>query len=221
MNRQGHYYLSATTAATYVGATAPTGSLDAITIAAPGGALLVAAAIIADRLPDRDQKWPLQGLPFIVHRGLTHRAWFHAIIALAVYIIAASAGIVYAPSLALGTMIGLAAHAVGDMMTPDGLAYFSFRILEDKRPQRERPRRDREIHILPFRIRSVELGPPRKNKYGEIVRTRQRWHRTYRVTVPLKGGRSFTYVAASQEHVLAAVTVLYLAVLYLTRGAAL
>jgi membrane-bound metal-dependent hydrolase YbcI (DUF457 family) len=177
MNRQGHTYLAAATAGTYIVLTAPT--VDQ----APQATVTVAASILYAGTPDLDLK-----LPVVTHRGATHRAWSHLILIVATYILARVALPAYTAAIVTGATLGLVSHAVGDMMTPAGLAYLS-------------PIIKRDLRILPFRMRVVpghRWGAPRRvtiTRWGEPIRR--------------------PYVAVSQEHALLVITVLYAAVIYL------
>lgn len=179
MNGTGHTYLAATTAVTYVAATS-----DQLVLDAPQNAAILAAALVGAGIPDTDLK-----LPFVTHRGLTHRAYLHAALIIVTYVVAGTVAPAFAAPVAVGLAIGLVTHAVGDMVTPAGLAYLS-------------PLVRRDLRILPFRLRVV---PGRPWAFPRAVRTD-------------RAGRPMPrpYVAVAQEYALAAATLIDGAILYLT-----
>jgi inner membrane protein len=193
MNRQGHTYLAAVTAGTYIALTAPT--VDQ----ASQATMTVAASILYAGIPDLDLK-----LPVVTHRGATHRAWSHLILIAATYILATAALPAYTAAIVTGSTLGLVSHAVGDMMTPAGLAYLS-------------PIIRRDLRILPFRWRAVPEGPWRENPATKkLTRRVEPWHKPYRVRFNRDGHPiRHPYLAISQEHALLVITVLYAAVVYL------
>lgn len=124
MNRKGHIGLALLVSA-------PFALLAGLLLNPRWSIFVVGAALLSDRIPDRDQR-----LPFTTHRGITHTAAFGAVASFVLAISLTATATITQPSSAfnvgilenvttnpvlfamslLGFVLGFAAHLIGDML---------------------------------------------------------------------------------------------------------